>query len=301
MTLTHLSLFSGIGGIDLAAEWAGFETILFVEKDKFCQKVLNKHWPDVPIIGDIHDVTRERIEEAMADAESQSCNGFQDNAGDSKRPQEVPESGNSSGEGQQRSNSIIPPVTLITGGFPCQPVSHAGKRGGTEDDRWLWPEMLRVISEVRATWVVAENVTGLLTMGFYDCLSDLESQGYETQAFVIPACGVNAPHRRDRIFIVGYTTREGLQNRGRSQVGEAEREKPESNRCGSPLKGLQDDAGIADGEGWWAVEPDVGRVAHGIPSRVDRLKALGNAVVPQQIYPILKAIADIETSNIRRK
>ncbi len=84
---------------------------------------------------------------------------------------------------------VLKPITLITGGFPCQPVSHAGKRRGKEDDRWLWPEMLRVISEVRSTWVVAENVTGLLHLGFNDCISDLESAGYETTSFLIPSLG----------------------------------------------------------------------------------------------------------------
>ena len=330
MKLTHISLFAGIGGIDLAAEWAGFETILFVEIDSYCQKVLRKHWPDVPIIGDIRDVTKEKII-AYTYPEGQPVISIDGDKGCRKL-------------GQERNRGIdsVTPITLITGGFPCQPVSHAGKRRGKEDDRWLWPEMLRVISEIRSTWVVAENVAGLLNMGFNDCVSDLEGEGYEVQSFLIPACAINAPHRRDRIFIVGYsehaglyekqesrglepggfrrngkegegptreskgsdssirgagdvadTTGEGLQDRGRPQVGEP-REKSEPNRCNSQPTGLQDDTGITAGERWWAVEPELGRVAHGIPNRVDRLKCLGNAVVPQQIYPILKAIADIE-------
>jgi len=200
--LTHISLFAGIGGIDLAAEWAGFRTILFVEIDSFCQKVLGKYWPNVPIIGDIRDATKEEI---MAHA----------NIGEGRpriEPKPIQKAqfqlsakrriGKQDGESQS-----IRPVTLVTGGFPCQPVSVAGKRRGKDDDRWLWPEMLRVISEVRPAWVVAENVAGLLHMGFYDCLSDLEGCGYETIPFVIPACGVNAPHRRDRIFIVAHDDR----------------------------------------------------------------------------------------------
>lgn len=272
MELTHLSLFSGIGGIDLAAEWAGFETVCFVEIDKFCQKVLRKHWPDVPIVEDIRDVRGEQFKQ---------------------------------------------PITLITGGFPCQPVSVAGKRRGKEDDRWLWPEMLRVIREVRPTWVVAENVAGLIRMGLNDCLADLEGEGFEVAPFLIPACAVNAPHRRDRVFIVAHDgllqsvelprgkqkRRNGL-NDGCEDVADTsilglQRGRHESNR----LCQTSEIKAQIHRTSWnqWATEPDVGRVAHGVPSRVDRLRALGNAVVPAQIYPILKAIAEIEMSQeIRR-
>ncbi len=276
MTLTHISLFTGIGGIDLAAEWAGFKTVLMVEWDAYCQKVLRKHWPNVPIIGDIKDVKGEKFR----------------------------------------------PITLITGGFPCQPVSHAGKRRGKDDDRWLWPEMLRVISEVRPTWVVAENVAGLINMGLNGVLSDLEGIGYEVQAFLIPACGVDAPHRRNRIFIVAYSRGRGFSESdlGSKQSGRTKAVCPGANRASNKRTGLQDVANT-NGQGlqgygglrerggqwptWkgdtalkgiWESEPPVDRVASGIPSRVDRLKCLGNAVVPQQIYPILKAIADIERS-----
>lgn len=162
--MIHLDLFSGIGGFALAASWVwgqDHNIHSFVEIDKFCQKVLKKHWPDVPIHDDIrtykHDGT---------------------------------------------------PIDLLTGGFPCQPFSVAGKRRGKEDDRFLWPEMLRVISEVQPTWVIAENVGGLITQEsgvvFENCCSDLEKEGYEVQPFIIPACAVNAPHRRDRVWIVGH-------------------------------------------------------------------------------------------------
>jgi len=301
--LTHISLFAGIAGIDLAAEWAGFRTILFVEIDPFCQKVLKKHWPDVPIIGDIKDATKKRV---MAYAsgrqprEQKARNGRQDTGGGGQ-------------EGSARRDAPISTVTLITGGFPCQPVSVAGKRRGQKDDRWLWPEMLRVISEVRPAWVVAENVTGLLYLGFYDCLSDLEGQGYETISFLIPACGVFAPHRRDRIFIVANSRsqRWGGRSNGdekgnigalqtqRSGTGDKQGDVADSEEQGLPLRiphTRGSEEGIAGPQqgGWWAVEPGLGRVAYGVPDRVDRLKALGNAVVPQQIYPILKAIAEIE-------
>ena len=251
--LTHLSLFTGIGGIDLAAEWAGFETIAFVEIDPYCQKVLKKHWSDVPIIGDIRDVTRERIQEVMADTQGKYAR--QSEECHTRREREVtPENrfGLRSEFGGQReiatreSNRTIPPVTLITGGFPCQPVSQAGKRKGKDDDRWLWPEMLRVISEIRPSHVCAENVAGLTTMveqhrllgmegknvtrtedsdifsaiytheesmQLFSIDQDLTDAGYWTEYYLIPACAVNAPHRRDRIFIVAHSDRTGCRER----------------------------------------------------------------------------------------
>jgi len=262
--MKHISLFSGIGGDTLAAQWAGFETVLFVENDKFCQKVLKKHWPDVPLIGDIKDVTKEKvmaytdIRESRPRIESQSV-----------RETQLQSSTNGGVRRDKGATSTVSPITLITGGFPCQPVSVAGKQRGKEDDRWLWPEMLRVIKEVRPVWVVAENVAGLIRMGIDDCISDLENIGYTVEPYLIPACAVNAPHRRDRIFIVAHairgreepgtkwgasdqpskavdvadTTGEGLQDRGRPQVGEP-REKSEPNRCNSQPTGLQDDTGI---------------------------------------------------------
>lgn len=160
---THLDLFSGIGGFALAAQWAGCRTVAFCERDKFCQAVLKKHWPEVPCHEDICKL-----------------------------------------DGTQYRG-----VDLLTGGFPCQPFSCAGKRRGKEDDRYLWPEMLRVITEAGPDWVLGENVTGIINLELDGCISDLESAGYAVQAFVIPVCAVDARHRRDRVWILAHAKRYG--------------------------------------------------------------------------------------------
>jgi len=168
--MTFGSLFAGIGGFDLGLERAGMECKWQVEIDPFCNKVLQKHWPNVKRYVDVKTVGKHNLE----------------------------------------------PVDLISGGFPCQPFSVAGKRGGKDDNRYLWPEMLRVISEVRPTWVIGENVAGIVNMALDQVCSDLEAQGYEVQPFIIPACAVNAPHRRDRVWIVGNR----IGNTERSAYGE---------------------------------------------------------------------------------
>ena len=236
--LTHLSLFTGIGGIDLACEWAGFRTIAQVEKNEFCREVLEKHWPSVPRFDDVRTVTGDTL----------------------------------------RSAGIERP-TLVSGGFPCQPFSCAGKRRGAADDRALWPEMFRLVSELRPTWCLAENVAGFVGMALDDCAADLESVGYEVRAFMVPACAVGAPHRRDRLFVVAHAER----RRGAlcRQVG----------RVGRDVEPLS-----WDGDRENAPEPVLRGVAHGVPNRAHRLRALGNAVVPAQVYPFVKAIAEIETS-----
>ena len=373
MSLTHLSLFSGIGGLDMAAEWAGIETIGQCEWAEYPTKVLEKHWPDVPRWKDIRTLTGESFYERTG----------------------------------RRT------VNIISGGFPCQPFSVAGKQRGKEDDRYLWPEMVRVIKELRPTWIVGENVAGIVRMALPDILSELEACGYRTRTFLIPACAVGARHRRYRVAIVGYSEHNGLssteiaggtqktgggeqerketagespgtggsgyskvvadskgQSEGRLSIG-TEQEKPgfigcckdvqhtdsagcekqhvatesdegrfaswgcyEGNVCDATSDGLSNRSGksvggqgtqepesersmrrtvesvldgMADGfsagmdrdldfliNHYWDDEPDIPRIATGIEHRVDRLKCLGNAVVPQQFYPIFKAIAEVE-------
>ena len=237
--LTHLSLFSGIGGLDLAAEWAGFETVGQCEWADYPTKILEKHWPDVPRWRDIRTLTKE---------------SFYDRTGRTT-------------------------VDVVSGGFPCQPFSVAGKRRGKEDDRYLWPEMLRIISELRPAWVVGENVAGIVNMALDTVYADLEGIGYAVQAFVVPACAVDAPHRRDRCAILAYADCRRCIRRKNEKQSAKTREHAQR---------------IPGRRGWWPTEPDVCRVVDGVPHWVDRLRCLGNAVVPQQFYPVFKAIADIE-------
>lgn len=262
--MTHLSLFTGIGGLDLAAEWAGFETVGQCEWADYPTKVLEKHWPDVPRWRDIRTLTKESF----------------------------------------YAKTGLRAVDVISGGFPCQPFSVAGKRRGKEDDRYLWPEMLRVIQELRPTWVVGENVAGIISMALDQVLSDLESIGYACQTFIIPACAVDAPHRRDRCAIVGYADRRSVRNdelRRNNAFTHAKGSRRKrydqaatKQTCGPAQRqlGAARRPGSQSG-GWWPAEPDVGRVAHGVPNRVDRLRCLGNAVVPAQFYPVFKAIAEV--------
>jgi site-specific DNA-cytosine methylase len=160
------SLFSGIGGIDLGLEATGYyKTTLFSEIDPFCQKILKKHWPNVPIIPDVRDINGKEIE-----------------------------------------------TDVLVGGFPCQPFSVAGKRKGKEDERHLWPEMFRIIKEARPSIVIGENVPGIINvqMALGQCVSDLEGEGYKVQPVVLPACSVNAPHRRYRVFIIAMVDTDNL-------------------------------------------------------------------------------------------
>lgn len=289
--LTHLSLFSGIGGLDLAAEWAGMRTVGQCEWAEYPTKVLEKHWPDVPRWKDIRTLTKE---------------SFYARTG-------------------RRT------VDVISGGFPCQPFSVAGKRRGREDDRYLWPEMVRVIKELRPAWVVGENVAGIVRMALPDILSELEACGYRTRAFLIPACAVGARHRRYRVAIVGHAqgdSKRGLPIRtgeafaGPVRCGEDVQHSDsagckEQHAAGEPggeglscrgcypggtrAEGAAESGlgGVADGvpdwvDGYWDTEPDIQRIAEGVRNRAERLKALGNAVVPQQFYPVFKAIAEAE-------
>jgi len=236
--ITHIDLFSGIGGFTLAGEWAGFKTISFCEKEEFCQKVLKKHWPEIPIIAEIRDFDGTKYRGA----------------------------------------------TLLTGGFPCQPFSVAGQRRGKEDDRYLWPEMLRVIKEAKPPWILAENVPGIFRMALDTVLADLENEGYATGTFIIPACGLNAPHRRNRAWIIANSINDRMR---RGNHGDSR-----GSKCTLQIKRpIQ----RADWEkDWHEVAARFCRVDDGISDRVYRLKALGNAIVPQVAYEILKNIAWIE-------
>ena len=288
-----LDLFSGIGGFSLGLKRAGMETIGFCEIDPFCRKVLAKHWPDVTVHTDIRGL----------------------NGKDYKGRADV-----------------------ICGGFPCQPFSQAGKRRGTEDDRHLWPEMLRVISEVRPTWVIGENVIGFVKMELDSVLSDLEREGYQTRAFIIPACGIDAPHKRDRVWIIAHANGEGESD---GPVNEGPRPRqlelmadPNSGFSTVTQQAVQagratiisSSKDVADSEServqrlwssgeqkphtyegqklslcgserprpaYWEAEPGMGRVVDGIPNRVDRIKGLGNAVVPMVVEVIGNAIMEI--------
>ena len=315
---THLDLFSGIGGFALAASWAGYQTVGFCEIEDYPRRILSKRFAGVPIHRDVREL-----------------------------------------DGEQYRG-----VSLITGGYPCQPFSHAGKRKGTEDDRHLWPEMFRIIAQARPAWVLAENVAGHITMGLDEVLADLESEGYSGRTLVVPACAKNALHRRDRCWIIARNvehtncerwgeTREpkgrsrasrsstamAHSGSGRGQGGElqagqnkprlcgtdvgnanssgmerprSEQQAARSSRAGKDvadtdvarLEGLPGSEGsrqnrqqqITNGslprrtENYWQTEPAVGRVADGLPNRVDRLKGLGNAIVPQVAYEIIREL-----------
>lgn len=289
--MRQIELFAGIGGFGLAGHWAGIETVCQVEIDKFCQKVLAKNFPNARRHDDIHTFDGTEYAET---------------------------------------------VDIISGGFPCQPFSSAGQRKGNEDDRALWPQMLRVIREVRPRWVVGENVFGLLTMDggkvFDEILTSLENEGYQTQAFVIPACAVGAPHRRDRVWIIGRYTADCTSQRGeQTQIKEWKKSigkrnsfwhnvksgnQPNFTNPGSTrLQGGEQRGAYSEWQGafrpvtefyksqwrehWHEVATRLCRMDDGIPGRVDRhrakrLKALGNAIVPQIAYLIFEAIKAYE-------
>jgi len=301
--VTHGSLFSGIGGFDLAAEWAGFKNLFNCEWEEFPRKVLKHHFPNAQQYGDIKEF----------DATTYSGR-----------------------------------IDILSGGFPCQPFSVAGKRKGTEDERHLWPEMLRVIGECQPRWVVGENVRGLVNWSdglvLEACYSDLENLGYSVQSFIIPACATNAPHRRDRVWIVAHSDHEreertprrdesksgskGIQERNEVQqfnVSDTLRENApntdsngnDGNEQGSNLAWKQSQNSKQQGNRWTSEAgrrvssfknfPTVAPVCggdDGLPKELDgitfskwrreSIKAYGNAIVPQVALRIFEAIQEYE-------
>jgi DNA (cytosine-5)-methyltransferase 1 len=251
----HLDLFSGIGGFALAASWVwgeDHEIVSFCEIEDYPQRVLKKHWPDVPCHDDIKTLK-----------------------------------GDSFGT-----------IDLITGGFPCQPFSVAGKQGGSADDRHLWPEMFRVIQEAKPTWIIGENVAGLVNMvEFEQCFIDLEGEGYETQAFIIPACGIGADHIRERVWVVANTSSDRRNSRKHIQREHQNNTK----RKWIPRENIEQRGEIRNDaaeiiQAYHRRHHAGGNIRNcdDVPSRVDRLKGLGNAIVPQVVVPIMQAIKSIE-------
>ena len=291
--MNHGSLFSGIGGFDLAAEWMDWTNVFHCEWEEFPRKVLNYHFPKSISYGDIKetDFTIHR--------------------------------------GQ---------IDILTGGFPCQPYSSAGKRLGKEDDRHLWPEMLRAIREIQPRWVVGENVRGLVNWNgglvFEEVQADLENEGYEVQPFILPAAGVNAPHRRERVWFVAYSNEcndgrnarenEGTSGTERIQERNEIRQSVESSQvwrlAANPIsdrfsekkhRQTESRQHTKENKGcWWQDFPTQSPILcrnDGIPRELDSIsfpkwrnesiKAYGNAIVSQVVYPIFKAIESYEDKN----
>lgn len=256
-----LSLFSGIGGGDLAAEWAGIEPVAFCEQDLFCQKILKKHWPDVPIFDDVRDIRGDQF-------------------GD---------------------------IDIVYGGFPCQDVSVVGKRAGFVDSdgevtrSGLWAEMHRIIREAEPRWVVAENVRGLLSIpsadgrkggGFGVVLRDLDELGYNVGWCVYGASEIGAMHQRERVFIIAHST-----SKRRASVAKEQKN-------GRSYQHIEGSTAWGYDKGYLPFNRErllsyassgIVRNDDGLPDALDRIRALGNAIVPQQAYPIFKAIVEADT------
>ena len=325
--LSHIDLFSGIGGFSLAASWAGFRTVCFVENEPYCQEVLKLRFggyvEDPKFCGCIHGEDGERWSTVRGQREPSTRDGDRVYNGTPI----IPDIRNFDGTKFRGS-------TLLTGGFPCQPFSVAGKRGGKEDDRYLWPEMLRVIQEARPTWIVGENVAGIINVALEQVCADLEAENYEVQPLIIPASAVNAPHQRKRVWILAYNPdAQDSINRG-----DGGRDNGNTPRVRRPLQAKGSNSDAPDSEGLLSQgrkrgqkQVQLGREGWAIPwlevasrlcllddglspglvgylgiteaylkvrdkDRVKKLKALGNAIVPQVAYEILKGIAEIENS-----
>lgn len=254
-TLTHLSLFSGIGGLDLAAEWAGFETVGQCEWADYPTKVLEKHWPDVPRWRDIRTLT--------------------------------------GGDFYARTGRRT--VDIISGGFPCQPHSVIGKRLAENDERHLWPEYMRVVRELNPKYVIGENVNGILSTIHESVCTDLETEGYEVRTYSIPACAVGAHHERYRVCILGIS-------KGKSRLQAYQKTDTAGTQQKTRPNFMQQPWNYLPGTYWAVHQPPVCGMDDGISDWMggykeykERMQCYGNAVAPQQFYPIFKAIAEIET------
>ena len=296
--LRHFDVCSGIGGFALGFRWAALsEPVAFCEIDPYCQKVLAKNFPNIPIFNDVKELVNDRPE----------------------------------------STRTIPDHDILTSGYPCQPFSVAGQRRGEEDERNIWRFVFEIVKRKHPTWCVFENVYGHIAMGLDQVLHDMESEGYTTQTFVVPACSLNAPHKRDRLWIVcnlADTESEGLQGfNKRSPTISTERDEitdigtkgsGDKDVANSKCMGRESGTSVreelareeshgkfnnrsTDGSAqerarsWWDVEPNVGRVAYGIPSRVDRLRGLGNAIVPQIAMQIGLSIKEAMNDDYTKK
>lgn len=359
MNITHYDLFAGIGGFSLALEEAFNEAKInhiFCEWEHFPTAVLKKHWPNGTFYGDIADLVANTERTGLYKPEKPG--GSQEGKGKRRLPQHERLDITSAGvrgkltsytNSQRHKSSVAESETnrrsnlcsgarsdkeqnivILTGGFPCQPFSHAGRRKGTADDRYQWPNMFRVIQNVKPDWVIAENVRGLVTwndgMVLEQVCADLESEGYEVQPFIIPACAVNAPHRRDRVWIIAHCANsrtKGLQKqeispddptntsserlRGWSLRGYQDREwqMDEDERQRAEVRGQNQGRSRRDWNQDWrkvAIATCNARMDDGFSREVDgvsysfakwrngSIKAYGNAIVPQVAMEIFRAI-----------
>lgn len=291
--MIHIGLFEGIGGFGLAAHWAGWKTYATCEINPFGRRVLEHYWPGAYHHGDI-----KTLDYGTIDVELSKRFG-----------------------GKWRDDE-----TIVTGGFPCQPFSVAGQRKGTEDDRHLWPEMLRVVREIGPDWVVGENVLGIVSWSdglvFEQVQADLEAEGYEVQPYVLPAASVDAPHKRYRVWFVAHAGRLGQEVGQERAVGvdELREERTAAHARGERLEretgaGVQGNrARLAeyDREFWrgFPTQSPIHRRNDGLPDRLagitvpkwrkESVMAMGNAIVPQVAYQIFKTINDYERNNTKR-
>ncbi len=287
--LKHGSLYSGIGGWLLSAQWAGIDNVFTCEIDKFCNKVLDKHFPDTDRHHDIKETD------------------FTQYAGR---------------------------IDILSTSDPCQPFSFAGKRGGTSDDRFLWPETIRVIREVKPPFVVFENVPGFISMAFETVASDLEAEGYTVESFIIPACGVGAWHRRNRLWVIAYSPNAGIENMREREINSAE-SGGNNNVSDTNITGLEGwEKTIRQEKGWnsnagynrentgskwgnnqWTTEPNVGGRLNGLPiwlhrhiikgygteestRRTEILRELWNDNVSQTIWQVIGGFNRVQKSEV---